>query len=129
MGHREPVLACATAAAQFAESEDKGGPYPGDAAFFSFSLYSDPAFKHPVGSAIYTCFYYFDKNAFCDTTYQLTHGVVVGGAALVFNATTFKVAAIQGTGSYAGDLGQILETASGSGNTQGERLQFELGKA
>jgi len=108
---------------QFAESEDKGGPYPGDAAYFSFGLYSAANLKTSVGSANFTCFYYFDKNAYCNGSYQLSGGTVLAGGAFLFDAKTFTLAVTGGTGSYIMMKGDIAASPS---TVQSQLLTFAL---
>src|ERR1700722_3860195 len=108
---------------QFAESEDKGGPYPGDAALFSFNLYTDASLKTIAGSATLTCYYYFGKNAFCDATYQLRSGTLIGGNAIAFSATHFAVAITGGTSKYLTVTGDAEASPSGK---QAQRLDFAI---
>ena len=87
--------------------EAGNGPFPGDNAVFSFGLYTNPNRKTSVGSAIFTCTYNFDRHAFCDASYQLSGGVLLGAGAFDFNAGTFEVAITGGTGKYAAATGDI----------------------
>lgn len=103
------------------ENEDKGGPYPGDVALFSFNLYSDQGLKTPAGTAIYTCFYGFNRNAFCDAIYHLSGGTLVGAGSFGFDATTFALAITSGTSKYDTMTGDV-ESAPGGGRAQ--RLSF-----
>jgi hypothetical protein len=108
---------------EFAESEDHGGPYPGDAALFSVNLYTAPDLKTSAGSAVLTCFYAFNQNAFCDATYALKAGVLIGGNEVGFNAKSFALAITGGTGKYltlTGDVTSLL------GAKQVQRLDFAL---
>jgi hypothetical protein len=104
--------------------EAGNGPFPGDNAVFSFGLYTDTALKTSVGSAIFTCTYNFNKHAFCDASYQLNGGVLLGAGAFDFNAGTFAIAVTGGTGKYASATGDISATPSG---THAQRLAFVLG--
>jgi hypothetical protein len=108
---------------EFAENEDKGGPYPGDSALFTFDLYTAPDLKTKAGSAVFTCFYYFGKDAFCDATYQLRGGTLFGGNAFGFDATTFAIAITSGTSKYLGMAGDVQQSPSGK---QTERLSFTI---
>jgi hypothetical protein len=110
-------------AQEFAENEDKGGPYPGDAALFAFKLFSDEKLTMAVGTASFSCFYYFAKDAFCDSNYQLPGGSLVGSNAFAFNATTFSLAITGGTGKYAIATGDVGAQES---SDQAERLTFTI---
>lgn len=104
--------------------EAGNGPFPGDNAVFSFGLYSSTTLKETVGSATFTCTYNFNKHAFCDASYQLNGGVLLGAGAFDFNAGTFAIAVTGGTGKYASATGDISATPSG---THAQRLAFVLG--
>lgn len=54
--------------------EHTDGPYPGDETLFGFGVYRNARLTGKVGSAVYTCQYYFSKNGFCDAEYQLRGG-------------------------------------------------------
>jgi hypothetical protein len=110
--------------AQAAETEDQNGPFPGDEAFFSFNLYSDAAHHKPAGVAIFTCQYYFDRNAFCDASYQLKRGNVTAGGASSFSANNFTLAITGGSGAYTNAAGAIEISEGSSGKSQ--RLHFVL---
>lgn len=100
------------------------GPFPGDVALFSFNLYADSALKRRVGTAQFTCLYNFNKNAFCDATFQLTAGgTLVAGGTFNFNVAAFSLAVTGGDGPYLGVKG-TLEEAPSTANAQ--RLVFTL---
>jgi hypothetical protein len=103
--------------------EAGNGPFPGDNAVFAFGLYSGTDLKTSVGSAIFTCTYNFNKHAFCDASYQLTGGVLLGAGAFDFNAGTFAVVVTGGTGKYASATGDITATPSGK---HAQHLAFVL---
>ena len=90
--------------------EAGNGPFPGDNAVFDFGLYTSTNRKTSVGSAVFTCTYNFNKHAFCDTSYSLHGGTLLGAGAFDFNAGTFTVAITGGTGKYANATGDILAT-------------------
>jgi hypothetical protein len=101
--------------------EAGNGPFPGDNAVFSFGLYTSPDRKTSVGSAIFTCTYNFNRHAFCDASYQLAGGVILGAGAFNFNAGTFAVAITGGTGKYAAATGDISATPAAK---HSQRLAF-----
>jgi hypothetical protein len=101
--------------------EAGNGPFPGDNAVFSFGLYTSPDRKTSVGSAVFTCTYNFNRHAFCDASYQLAGGVLLGAGAFNFNAGTFAVAITGGTGKYAAATGDISATPAAK---HSQRLAF-----
>jgi len=107
-----------------ATKEAGNGPFAGDEAIFGFRIYSDPDRKHAVGSATFVCQYDLDKNAFCDASYQLTGGTLIGAGEFNFNAAHFELAITGGTGKYENASGQLL-ASPGSGHSQ--RLSLALG--
>ena len=54
-----------------ATKESGDGPFAGDRAVFTFKLFNDPDLRKLVGSATFICQYGFNKNAFCNASYQL----------------------------------------------------------
>ena len=55
--------------------EKGNGPFPGDDVLYNFRLYSSPAQKRRLGSAIFTCYYNFSKDAICNSYFDLNHGL------------------------------------------------------
>jgi allene oxide cyclase-like protein len=100
------------------------GPFPGDEAIYSFAVYAHADHTHRIGSGTFVCLYNFQKNAYCDVTYQLPTGRVVGGGAFDFTATTFPLAITGGTGAYRNKAG-TMEVATISKYVQ--RLTINLG--
>jgi len=101
-----------------ATTKEKGnGPFPGDEALFKFNLYLNSDLKKSAGTAVFTCQYNFDKNAFCDATYQLKGGTLIGAGQFNFNADDFAIAITGGTGKYRGSRGD-LEASPGPGHSQ-----------
>ena len=91
-----------------ATTKEKGnGPFPGDEALFKFNIFTDPKLKSSGGTAVFTCLYNFNKNAYCAVTYQLTAGTLIGAGAFNFNANTFSVAITGGTAKYRGETGEM----------------------
>jgi hypothetical protein len=102
----------------------KHPPYPGDEAFFTFSIYTSPTLKTRAGSAVLSCTYNFGEDAFCDASYQLDSGSLYGSAAFNFNTSAFVVALTGGTGKYLDTTGNIDVTP---GPAHSQRLAFEFG--
>ncbi len=101
------------------------GPFPGDEAIFSFNLYTSSNLRTRAGSAIFTCQYNYDKNAFCDAAFHLNNGgTLVGAGAFNFNAAEFTFAVTGSYGTYADKTGTLEETPSAH---HAERLVFVLG--
>jgi hypothetical protein len=104
-------------------SEAKG-PFPGDEAIFSFNIYRDKNLKVRAGAAIFTCQYNFNKNAFCDASFQLsTGGTLIADGAFNFNASRFMLAVVGGYGRYSNASGDVYVTPS-AGHAQ--RLSFAV---
>jgi hypothetical protein len=106
-----------------ATKETGVGPFAGDRAVFTFKLYKSAAMRSQVGSAQFICQYGFDKNAFCNAAYQLKDGQIVGEGEFNFNASTFSLVIVGGTGKYrglTGDMGAVPAVQ----HTQ--KLQFTL---
>ena len=52
-------------------SDAGSGPFPGDVAVFTLSLYAKPDLKKNIGSAAYTCYYNYAKRALCMAYYEM----------------------------------------------------------
>ena len=103
--------------------DEKQGPFPGDEALFSFSVFKTGSLETSVCSAVFTCQYYFDKNAFCDVSFQMNGGTLMGAGAFNFNASKFAIAITGGYGKYSGATGDVQATPSGK---LAQRLNFTL---
>ena len=57
---------------------------------------------------------YFFKNAFCDATFQLRSGTLIGAGALNFSSQTFAMSITGGTGAYSGLSGDVELTPHGA---------------
>lgn len=107
-----------------ASKEQGDGPFPGDQAVFTFQLYANAKLDTALGSAVYTCQYYFDKYAFCDASFRLKDGTLIAAGTLNFNGQTFALAVTGGYGRYAGAEGDLEASPSGK---HAQRLVFRLG--
>ena len=112
-----------TGSAASAASESTDGPFLGDVGLYSFAIYADRGLTRRIGSALYTCQNYFDRNGFCDTSYQLTGGTLIGAGIFNFAAHSFALAITGGQGTYASVSGDVEASASGP---QSQRLSFTL---
>ena len=101
-----------------------GGPYPGDEALFKFKLYTSSTLKSLIGSAVFTCLYDFNKDAFCDASYSLNDGTVFGAGTLDTTADSFAIPITGGTGKYLGLMG-VIHASPGPSHSQ--RLAFAVG--
>jgi hypothetical protein len=99
------------------------GPFAGDRAVFTFRLYRDPSMRKEIGYATFICQYAFNKNAFCNASYQLAGGQLMGQGAFNFSASTFQLAIVGGTGQYRGLTGD-MKALPAVKHTQ--RLSFAL---
>jgi len=106
-------------------SEHANGPFAGDEALFSFRIYSNARLTRKAGSAVYTCQYYFDKDAFCDASFQFgSGGTLFAAGTLNFDATRFALAITGGSGKYSRTEGNVQVSPFGK---QAQRLAFVLG--
>jgi hypothetical protein len=104
--------------------EHANGPFPGDEALFSFVVYANSSRTTKAGVAVYTCQYYFDKNAFCDGSYRFTDGSTMFGAGTFnFDAKKFALAITGGSGRYGDAKGDVEVSPVGE---QSQRLFFVL---
>jgi len=98
------------------------GPFPGDEALFSFNLYADSGLKHRAGSAIFTCQYNFNKNAYCDASFRLNNGsTLVAAGSFNFNATKFTLTVTGSYGKLQNKKGFVNETPS---QNHSQKLSF-----
>jgi hypothetical protein len=104
--------------------EKKGGPFPGDDVLYSFRLYSSPRQQKRLGSAIFTCYYNFSKQAICNSYFELDGGLIVASGSAAFNSTRFTLSITGGTQTYLGALGQVTSRLAPN-NTQRFDLQVE----
>ena len=108
-------------ASGLANLDEKQGPFPGDEALFTFDVFATGKLQASIGKATFTCQYYFDKNAFCDVSFQLDGGSLIAAGAFNFNSKTFALAITGGYGKYSGASGDIEATPSGK---LAQRLAF-----
>lgn len=101
-------------------SEKSGGPFAGDEALFSFNTFTGRA---RTGSAVYTCWYAFRKDAFCDATYQMKGGSLIAAGAVNFDSLRFTLAITGGTGRYRDATGAVDASPKGK---VAQQLEFAL---
>ena len=88
------------------------GPFPGDEAFIEYNLFHDSALKSSAGTAVFVCQYGLKKSSFCDATFQLSGGNLVGFDSSTFSATTYALALTSRTAGYRGMKGEVVATLS-----------------
>jgi len=75
------------------------GPLPGDQALVSFNVFTTAELQRTVGSAVLTCRYAFDGNAYCDGALDLEDGVrLTATGTLNAAADHFTLAVTSGQG-------------------------------
>ena len=100
------------------------GPFAGDVALYALKLYSSPSLKRAAGSAVYTCYFNYDRHALCQAYYKLNAGgTLVASGPIDFNADGFTIVVTGGTQKYLGARGEA-KAASAPRNAQ--RIDFEL---
>ena len=106
-------------------SEHANGPFAGDEALFSFTVYTNARLtkKGWVGG-ISRASTTSPKNAFCDASFQLDGGTVFCAGTLNFSATKFALAVTGGSGKYLRTKGDVQVSPLGK---QAQRLVFVLG--
>lgn len=87
--------------------EKKGGPFPGDDILYSFDLYTSPGQQKKAGSAVFTCYDNFGKQAICNGYFDLDDGVLLASGQVNFNNPRFTLGVTGGTQTYLGALGQV----------------------
>jgi len=90
--------------------EHGNGPFPGDQAVFNFNLFAGPVLTKAAGAAVFVCTYNFAHNGLCEGAYQLGRGTLYVKGPLDFDAKTFSLAVVGGTGNYAHLTGSLTET-------------------
>jgi hypothetical protein len=101
----------------------KNGALPGDIDQFEFNVYKGADLKQRIGTAKITCQYNFNLHAFCDATYQLQNGTLVGAGPIDFNTPGFAIAITGGTGAYQGLRGELDSTPAAH---RAQRLRITL---
>jgi hypothetical protein len=105
-------------------NKNANGPFPGDEALFSFNLYTGPSLTKRAGTALFTCQYNFNKNAFCDASFQMANGgTLMASGAFNFVASKFSLAITGGYGSYVGKRGALTDIPSVN---HAQKLSFQF---
>jgi hypothetical protein len=118
-------------------NEKTAGPLAGDEAMYAFDLFTKPDHKTSAGNVIFVCWYNFNRDGFCDASFQLKDGTLIGKGAFNFSDTKFTLAVIGGTSKYRGQAGSVNVDALGAATQaqpvyrvvpmlQAQRLSFEI---
>jgi hypothetical protein len=100
------------------------GPFAGDVAVYALRLYGNSGLTKPAGTAVYTCYFNYDRHALCQAYYKLkTGGTLVASGPIDFNRSNFTIVVSGGTTKYLGARGEAKVVAA-SGNAQ--KIDFEL---
>jgi len=100
------------------------GPFAGDVAVYALKLYSNPSLKRSAGSAVYTCYFNYDRHALCQAYYKLdAGGTLVASGPVDFNANGFTIVVTGGTKKYLGARGEAKAAAA---PRHAQRIDFEL---
>jgi hypothetical protein len=106
------------------KSSGGSGPFAGDVAVYALKLYSNSALTRPAGTAVYTCYFNYDRHALCQNYYKLKGGgTLVASGPIDFNKTKFTIVVSGGTSRYLGARGEAKAVAA-PGSAQ--KLDFEL---
>jgi len=101
-----------------ANGKEKGnGPFPGDDILYGFKIFADAKRTMPIGTALFTCYYSFQKRATCDSYFDLTRGLVLASGQVPYGASHFELGVTGGTRAYFGALGQVSSKPA-TGNAQ-----------
>ena len=103
------------------------GPFPGDVAVFTLTLYSNASLKTNIGSGAYTCYYNYAKHALCIAYYQLSgkrgSGTLIASGPVDFdNTDRFELVVTGGTEAYRGARGALAAAPTGTA----ERVEVSL---
>ena len=98
-------------------------PQPGDMEYLQFNVYKDPSLRQGAGVAHITCQFSTTTNAFCDATYELDNGTLVGSGMVDFATSSFQLAVVGGTGRYRDGRGVLQSTPAAHG---AEHVAFDL---
>jgi hypothetical protein len=105
--------------------EHNAGPFPGDQALYSFRLYTSPSRKAVAGTALYSCTYSFARKGYCDASWKLANGTLVGGGAVDFDSKTYTFVITGGTGRYQNVAGTVSSSPAPGNGVTNLRLAFK----
>ena len=105
-------------------SGSRNGPFAGDVAVYALKLYTHANLKQSAGSAVYTCYFNYDRHALCQAYYHLkTAGTLVASGPINFNTSKFTIVVSGGTKTYLGVRGAVDVTPA---PRNAQKIDFEL---
>ena len=106
------------------KSSGSKGPFAGDIAVYALRLYGNSELTRPAGTAVYTCYFNYDRHALCQAYYKLkAGGTLVASGPIDFNKSSFTIVVSGGTKKYLGARGEAKVVAA-PGNAQ--KIDFQL---
>jgi hypothetical protein len=106
------------------KSSGSKGPFAGDIAVYALRLFGNSELTRPAGTAVYTCYFNYDRHALCQTYYKLkAGGTLVASGPIDFNKSSFTIVVSGGTKRYLGVRGEAKVVAA-QGNAQ--KIDFRL---
>ena len=106
------------------KSSGSKGPFAGDIAVYALRLYANSELTRPAGTAVYTCYFNYDRHALCQAYYKLkAGGTLVASGPIDFNRSSFTIVVSGGTTKYLGVRGEAKVVAA-PGNAQ--KIDFQL---
>ena len=106
------------------KSSGSKGPFAGDIAVYALRLYGNSELTRPAGTAVYTCYFNYDRHALCQAYYKLkAGGTLVASGPIDFNTSRFTIVVSGGTKKYLGVRGEAKVVAA-PGNAQ--KIDFQL---
>lgn len=113
--------------------ESESGPFAGDEALVTYTLYADAGLHARAGTGTLACHYSASRDSLCDAAYQLRDGTLLGVGEFSFDASGFTFAITGGTGNYRGVSGTLAVAGDQRGSraagpliVQKQRLDFAV---
>jgi hypothetical protein len=104
-------------------TEKEDGPFPGDDVLYTRKLFATAAHDKSAGSAVYTCYYTFQKRAVCHAYFALDGGLVLASGSVPYNSSRYTLSVTGGTGAYLGVHGSVRATPGKNSHLLSMRLQ------
>lgn len=100
------------------------GPFAGDQAIYQLKLYRNAGLTQKVGTAVFSCLYNFNHNAYCDVVFDVSgSGSLIAAGDFSFDATHFNLAITGGLRKFKGESGSVTGTQAAH---HAQRLVFSL---
>jgi hypothetical protein len=107
-------------------TEHKNGPFPGDDVLYTFKLYPDASLAKSNGTAMFTCYYTFFKQATCESYFVINNDELLAEGQIKFGASHFTLSVSGGTNAYFAAHGEVTSTPAAGKAKVAERLQFAV---